>query len=66
MRALALVPVAGCSFRVQEEFAPRLRKDGNYSLVLRLRHNVIKTGLRKIIISYSRISFADIALKVAA
>ncbi len=30
----------------------------------RLRHNVIKTGLRKINLSYSRISFADICAKL--
>ena len=31
------------------------------SLVLRLRHSVIKTGLRNISLSYSKISFADVA-----
>lgn len=38
--------------------------DGTYTLVLRLRHNVMKTGLRKVATSYSRISFADIAEKL--
>jgi len=33
-------------------------------LILRLRHNVIKTGLRKINLSYSRISLADISAKL--
>jgi 26S proteasome regulatory subunit N3 len=33
-------------------------------LVCRLRRNVIKTGLRKINLSYSRISFADICAKL--
>ena len=33
-------------------------------LVERLGHNVLKTGLRKISISYSRISLADIAAKL--
>ena len=33
-------------------------------LILRLRHNVIKTGLRAISLSYSRISLADVASKL--
>ena len=39
-------------------------KDDTLKLIHRLRQNVIKTGLRKISISYSRISFADIAEKL--
>lgn len=31
----------------------------------RLRHNVIKTGLRRLSLSYSRISFADVAAKLS-
>lgn len=42
----------------------RFQADGNFSLVQRLRHSVIKTGLRNISLSYSRISFADIAAKL--
>ena len=34
------------------------------SFIQRLRHNVIKTGLRKINTSYSRISFDDICAKL--
>ena len=41
-----------------------LQTDGTFTLLSRLRHNVIKTGLRKISTSYSRISFADIAAKL--
>jgi 26S proteasome regulatory subunit N3 len=33
-------------------------------MFFRLAHNVIKTGLRKISLSYSRISLADIASKL--
>lgn len=33
-------------------------------MVIRLRQNVIKTGLRKLNVSYSRISFEDIARKL--
>ena len=40
------------------------KRDDTWSLVLRLRHSVIKTGLRKISLSYSRISFADICAKL--
>jgi hypothetical protein len=40
------------------------KRDLTYSLVLRLRQNVIKAGLRKIWLSYSRISFADISVKL--
>lgn len=39
-------------------------RDKNYNLILRLRHNVIKTGIRMINLSYSRISLADIAVKL--
>jgi len=42
-----------------------LKKVGLSRILLRLRHNVIKTGLRKINASYSRISLADIAEKLA-
>lgn len=39
-------------------------RDGTLTLVTRLRHNVIKTGLRKINIAYSRIGFDDICQKL--
>ncbi|KAF9580855.1 26S proteasome non-ATPase regulatory subunit [Lunasporangiospora selenospora] len=38
--------------------------DKNYTLILRLRHNVIKTGIRMISLSYSRISLRDVCLKL--
>ena len=38
--------------------------DKTYSLILRLRHNVIKTGIRMISLSYSRISLSDITRKL--
>ncbi|CAG8671298.1 10588_t:CDS:10 [Acaulospora morrowiae] len=40
------------------------RADKTYTLILRLRHNVIKTGIRMISLSYSRISLRDICLKL--
>lgn len=39
-------------------------RDGIYSLIVRLRSNVIKAGLRKINLAYSRISIADICAKL--
>lgn len=39
-------------------------KDGNYNLINRLRHNVIKFGLRKINLSYSKISLQDVTHKL--
>ena len=38
--------------------------EGTYTLIVRLRHNVIKTGVRMINLSYSRISLSDIAQKL--
>ena len=40
------------------------QNDKNLTLVERLEHNVLKTGLRKISVSYSRISLHDIAQKL--
>ena len=39
--------------------------DKNLSLIQRLRHTVIKFGLKKINISYSKISLKDIAKKLS-
>lgn len=41
-----------------------LKKDGMYTLVFRLRQNVIKTGIRTISLSYSKISLKDICIKL--
>lgn len=38
--------------------------DKTYSLIQRLHNNVIKTGLRKINLAYSRISFEDVCKKL--
>ena len=40
------------------------RTDKTYTLIQRLAHNVIKTGLRKINSSYSRVSLQDLCTKV--
>jgi 26S proteasome regulatory subunit N3 len=49
---------------VVEKYGSSFKADKNYTLILRLGHNVIKTGLRKISISYSRISLGDVAAKL--
>mmetsp|Transcript_29460 Transcript_29460/g.43495 ORF Transcript_29460/g.43495 Transcript_29460/m.43495 type:complete len:514 (-) Transcript_29460:1659-3200(-) len=41
--------------------AARLQEDGTYTLISRLAHQVVKAGLRKLHISYSRISLQDVA-----
>jgi len=38
--------------------------DKTYTLILRLRQNVIKTGVRRLSLSYSRISLRDICVKL--
>jgi 26S proteasome regulatory subunit N3 len=38
--------------------------DKTYTLILRLRQNVIKTGIRQLSLSYSRISLRDICIKL--
>ncbi|KAG5547621.1 hypothetical protein RHGRI_013347 [Rhododendron griersonianum] len=49
---------------VAEKFSATFTSDGTHNLIVRLRHNVIRTGLRNISISYSRISLADVAKKL--
>ena len=39
--------------------------DQTMLLIQRLRHSVIKTGVRKMSVSYSRISLADLAQKLS-
>lgn len=45
-------------------YATQFRKDGTYTLILRLRQNVIKTGVRMLSLSYSRISLRDICRRL--
>ena len=40
------------------------RRDGTFTLVLRLRQNVIKTGIRMMSLSYARISLRDICIRL--
>ncbi|CAK7217837.1 26S proteasome non-ATPase regulatory subunit [Sporothrix bragantina] len=46
------------------DHADTFRKDSTYSLILRLRQNVIKTGIRMMSLSYSRISLRDICIRL--
>ncbi|XP_072978847.1 probable 26S proteasome non-ATPase regulatory subunit 3 [Typha angustifolia] len=49
---------------VADKFADTFGSDRTRNLIVRLRHNVIRTGLRNISISYSRISLTDVAKKL--
>lgn len=49
---------------VLENFGPKFQTDRTFTLILRLRHNVIKTGIRMMNLSYSRISFENIKNKL--
>jgi 26S proteasome regulatory subunit N3 len=44
--------------------ATQFEADKTYTLVARLRQNVIKTGIRRLSLSYSRISLRDICVKL--
>ncbi|XP_022660421.1 26S proteasome non-ATPase regulatory subunit 3-like [Varroa jacobsoni] len=50
--------------QVLESYGARFQADHTYTLIIRLRHNVIKTGVRMINLSYQRISLADVAAKL--
>ncbi|XP_064616098.1 LOW QUALITY PROTEIN: 26S proteasome non-ATPase regulatory subunit 3-like [Liolophura sinensis] len=49
---------------VLRKFGSKFQSENTYTLIIRLRHNVIKTGVRMISLSYSRISLSDIAQKL--
>lgn len=49
---------------VLKNFGDKFRVDHTFTLIIRLRHNVIKTAIRSIGLSYSRISPDDIAKKL--
>nr|CAG4647782.1 EOG090X03QW [Moina brachiata] len=50
--------------QVLENYGRVFQADHTYTLIIRLRHNVIKTAIRAISLSYSRISLTDIAAKL--
>ena len=47
-----------------EAHAKVFAADGNYTLIVRLRQNVIRAGLRNISIAYSKIALKDVAAKL--
>jgi 26S proteasome regulatory subunit N3 len=47
-----------------KQYSDTFRRDGTYTLILRLRQNVIKTGIRMMSLSYSRISLRDICIRL--
>lgn len=49
---------------VVEANKPTFQKDSTLTLILRLRQNVIKTGIRMMSLSYSKISLRDICIKL--
>ncbi|KAK8926059.1 putative 26S proteasome non-ATPase regulatory subunit 3 [Platanthera zijinensis] len=49
---------------VADKFSTTFSSDRTNNLIVRLRHNVIRTGLRNISVSYSRISLPDVAKKL--
>lgn len=50
--------------KVLQSSADEFESDQTMSLIIRLRHNVIKTGLRMLSSSYSRISLAEICKRL--
>lgn len=50
--------------QVLDKYGKKFEAEGTYTLIVRLRHNVIKTGVRMISLSYSRISLQDVAAKL--
>lgn len=50
--------------KVVSKYEDLFKRNDNYNLLIRLRHNVIKFGLRKINASYSRISMSDVMQKL--
>jgi 26S proteasome regulatory subunit N3 len=51
--------------KVVERHHKKFKEDKTITLILRLRHNVIKTGIRRISLAYSKISLSDIAEQLA-
>ena len=49
---------------VLETFSERFQQEKTWSLIIRLRHNVIKAGIKMISLSYAKISFSDVAQKL--
>lgn len=63
VQAVRAGDVAGFEAALQQ-FGSKFVADQTYTLILRLRHNVIKTALRTLSLAYSRIPLADVATKL--
>jgi len=50
--------------KIVQKYEKVFKLDKNFSLILRLRHTVLKFGLKKLNISYSKISLKDIQKKL--
>lgn len=50
--------------KVVQTHSATFHKDQTYTLILRLRQNVIKTGIRMLSLSYSRISLRDMCIRL--
>lgn len=50
---------------ILQQYREMFEHDRTYSLIMRVRQHVIKTGLRRICQSYSRISIQDVCIKLA-
>merc|ERR1712217_996063 len=50
--------------RATDAYGEMFKRDKTFTLINRLRYNVIKTGLRSINVAYSRISLQDICTKL--
>jgi 26S proteasome regulatory subunit N3 len=50
--------------RVVQLYSNTFHRDGTYTVILRLRQNVIKTGVRMLSLSYSRISLREICIRL--
>ena len=51
----------GVFTKIVSEHASRLQQDGTHTLISRLAQQVVKAGLRKLHVSYSRLSLQDVA-----
>ena len=50
--------------KLTQRYNQTFRQDNTYTLILRLRQNVIKTGIRMMSLSYARISLRDMCLRL--
>lgn len=51
--------------KIVDKYEKLFRQDKTFSLIMRLKHTVLKFGLKKLNISYSKISLSDIQKKLS-